>query len=90
MRHLFAHALRIDFLRGANPKPPKGPIWMALGGSSACLWSLNGVGGWTYILRLVVGVDRRRPTCSESSVSSIGFFDRLQAVNANLIFRLIL
>ncbi|MCP9917389.1 efflux RND transporter permease subunit [Cyanobium sp. ATX 6F1] len=42
---------------GGKPQPPKGPIWIVLGVVVGLAFGrFNGVGGWTYILGVVLGV----------------------------------
>jgi len=77
-------------LRGGKPQPPKGPIWMALGVIVGLAFGrFNGVGGWTYILGVVVGVIAGANLLRIFRVFN-RFFDRLQASYANLISGLIL
>lgn len=42
---------------GGKPQPPRGPIWIVLGVVVGLAFGrFNGVGGWTYILGVVLGV----------------------------------
>jgi len=75
-------------LRG-KPQPPKGPIWIVLGVLVGLAFGrFNGVGGWTYILGVVVGVIAGANLPRIFRVFN-RFFDRVQTGYAKLIAGLI-
>ena len=75
-------------LRG-KPQPPKGPIWIVLGVLVGLAFGrFNGVGGWTYILGMVVGAIGGANLPRIFRVFN-RFFDRIQTGYAGLIAGLI-
>ncbi|MCT0219252.1 efflux RND transporter permease subunit [Synechococcus sp. CS-1329] len=75
-------------LRG-KPQPPKGPIWIVLGVLVGLAFGrFNGVGGWTYILGVVVGAIGGANLPRIFRVFN-RFFDRIQTGYAGLIAGLI-